>query len=156
MIRRMFRVYTVAPVFAGRKDVVLIFCYAGRRENTPYAWIIDDYYKIPRDERIYCESAIDELFYQSEVRALRAYLEGKYRYKVKACVEPGLIDKDAIGISALPLGGGRGQLDLTKLPDYPLPFPVVACYNLPGVNSGGLDDAAVGEFVKSILEEDGR
>jgi hypothetical protein len=137
MMMKRFYVETRVPEFEGCKSVLFTWFNARPvRGQRPYAGLIEGY--DPKDDTTaYAEGIIDELFTEEEALQLKSYIQQEKRYVhsggVTTLREVQIpIPNNSIGFGAMPVGGGNDFLVGYERPNYPLPFKVVAYYDLVG------------------------
>lgn len=105
-------------------------CGPGGQPPVPYAEAIEELAP-GTDPDAYQRMAVDELFTRKEAEALVLYLAGWYTGHCTGITEQPLpLGSDAMGLSAIPLGGGVDHMMPVIKRDYPLPFMVYGHYDL--------------------------
>jgi hypothetical protein len=129
---QLFHVNTIVEEFEGYRNVCLCW-WMKRREvplDLPHAEMIKDY--DPQAEREYAcpEAVLQERFTKDEANALLAYLDTIEGGKNTIEPAPIPIEGNTMPVSAIPLGGLQGSIEIHERRDYALPFKVEGYYDL--------------------------
>jgi hypothetical protein len=96
-----------------------------------YADLIENYDPTSSKRTVMFEEAqVEELFTDEEAKQLKTYLDQNHDDPTTISEAKLPIQQNTIGVGAIPVGGGCDCLMVYKRPGYPLPFKVMAYYNL--------------------------
>ena len=137
---------TIVKKYNGRKNVAFEWFRCERRAPRSYADLIENY--DPYDHYVYYpRGCIDGIFELDEAQALKDYIDQNYGEDqgITTIEKAGLpIANDAMGVGAMPVGGGNDFYLLDKAPNYSLPFRVWGYFDLrdePPCDQRGLPGA---------------
>ena len=126
MTIKLFTASTIVPKYHNYANVTFDWFVWERQEKlvVRYADLIDGYDSLREESRFYSEAYINELFTETEVNAFATWLLQVFgaNCNIKAAEVP--VEKNAIGLSALPVGGSTDFHMIHRHPKYDLPFDV--------------------------------
>ena len=131
---KLYKVLTLVRKYHGCKNVRFTWfrCDHGSPKR-PYAELIENY-DPAADQVYYSEDAIEQLFTEEEARQLKGYLDREHGHEGVTTIEEEQlpIPENVMGVGAMAVGGGDDFYELTKEPEYSLPFKVWGYFNLVG------------------------
>jgi hypothetical protein len=137
---KLYSVLTMVKKFIGCRDVELVWfrCEKPDRQHL-YADLIENYdparskpgkKTFRRTTFVYAEGRVEELFTEEEAKQLKAYLDQNHDDPTTISEAKLPIQQNTMGFDAIPCGGGCDCLIVYERPGYPLPFKVMAYYDL--------------------------
>jgi hypothetical protein len=136
---KLYSVVTMLRQFKGCKDVELYWfrCEKSDRQHL-YADLIENYdptWLRPSEgisgyDFSNAESQVEELFSEEEAKQLKNYLDQNHDDPTTISEAKLPIQQNTMGVGAIPVGGECDFLMVYKRPGYPLPFKVMAYYDL--------------------------
>ncbi len=149
---KLYRAWTQVDGFMGRDNVSFNWFRINREEpQAPFEELIQDY----QPGNLYAEDYVKELFTESELEELRAYLTEAHVSELLAEEIQLPVENFVVGLGAMAVGGLTDFYMLDKEPGYNLSFPVWAFYDLSGcpetVKLSEKQLKAGTEFVRRVL-----
>lgn len=126
----LFIMESVAPELKGYKDVPLTWFVVDREDPVaPYETLIDRG-RVDKRAPGYEEAFVDECFTADEAAALAGYLREFYDDEPTVRLVELPVTENIMPFGGIPLGGGVDNLDISRAPDYDLPFKVCGYFGI--------------------------
>jgi hypothetical protein len=139
---KLYSVVTMVKEFKACRDVELVWfrCQKSDRQHS-YADLIENYDQTRSkpmdtsgddfpDDLMDAEAQVEQLFTEQEAKQLKDYLNQNHDDPTTISEAKLPIQQNTMGFGAIPCGGGCDCLIVYERPGYPLPFKVMAYYDL--------------------------